>query len=168
MSAPDKIWAKNEGDNYGSWYIINEHIGVAQSYTRSDLIPAMLAEARREALREVRDNISGSCWAMPSNGGTRSYNRGVQDSLSVIDALLDAEAPAQPTPDAGQVWQPIETAPRDGTIIMGGWNFGGWSYCIMRWNGCGWTKRFDATPCYDPTHWMPLPAAPAGIAQEGE
>lgn len=76
---------------------------------RREDVDKAIAEARREALREARDNISGSCWAMPSNGGTRSYNRGVQDSLSVIDALLDAEAPAQPKPDAVQEATPMNS-----------------------------------------------------------
>lgn len=131
-----------------------------------DLIPAMLAEARREALREVRDNISESCWTIPGNSGTRSYNRGVKDSLSVIDALLDADAPAQSKPDAVRVWQPIETAPRDGAWflmfrdgrepVVVNWPepcmIGVWHNINGRWSGS----------CHggDGTHWMHLPAPP--------
>lgn len=63
-------------------------------------------------------------------------------------------------------WQPIETAPKDGSLILGvsanpegcidivGWDSkaGGWS-----------TGYFDREEYYilrDPTHWMPLPKPP--------
>jgi hypothetical protein len=57
-------------------------------------------------------------------------------------------------------WQPIETAPRDGTLILmwiehtidikGGPMIGGWHKKI------GFSaSRFDV-----PTHWMPLPPPP--------
>ena len=53
--------------------------------------------------------------------------------------------------------KPIDTAPMDGTMVVGAWNWGGWNYCIMRWRN-GWTKPFHAEPCYTPSHWAPLPS----------
>lgn len=50
MTAPDKIWA-----NRDHWTDHEPKVRAWEynEYTRSDLIPAMLAEARAEALRET-------------------------------------------------------------------------------------------------------------------
>lgn len=74
-------------------------------------------------------------------------------------------------------WQPIETAPKDGTHI---WLFSNGDHqCAGYWlitsgedyHWEGWIFAdellADVKPDgLDPTHWMPLPAAPAG--GEGE
>lgn len=58
-------------------------------------------------------------------------------------------------------WQPIETAPEDGTEILvyaGSWN----EICIAHFGtrSMTWSSRnADGGTCF-PTHWMPLPAAP--------
>lgn len=59
-------------------------------------------------------------------------------------------------------WQPIETAPKDGTevivftphdgVISSSYKHGCWQkICIVNGRGVGRN---------DPTHWMPLPVAP--------
>lgn len=70
-------------------------------------------------------------------------------------------------------WQPIETAPKDGSCIILGW-CGGYDSCPGFWMGnpkenywekVGWYDEADrgavltAKPM-EPTHWMPLPPPP--------
>lgn len=62
-------------------------------------------------------------------------------------------------------WQPIGTAPKDGTIV---WAFNGeqgrmkWvsgsNYALWIWDECT-LSDIDPSP-EQPSHWMPLPAAP--------
>ena len=67
-------------------------------------------------------------------------------------------------------WQPIESAPRDGTRALASWDpaiFGPLDRrtiedpAIVRWvadhwKGAGWYPDMMGTP-YHVTHWMPLP-----------
>ena len=63
-------------------------------------------------------------------------------------------------------WQPIETAPRDGSEVLvcraATKHFG--SYCVVAawWgNTKGWCVDDPMYPLhFEPTHWMPLPAPP--------
>jgi hypothetical protein len=59
-------------------------------------------------------------------------------------------------------WQPIETAPKDGTHIL---IYDAYGECsVVYWftydngNDCGWT--YDGGDRFDPSHWMPLPDPP--------
>jgi hypothetical protein len=58
-------------------------------------------------------------------------------------------------------WQPIETAPKDGTRILL-WVLSQYDprEAVGRWDSHGyWAIDYNDVPC-DPTHWMPLPAPP--------
>ena len=65
-------------------------------------------------------------------------------------------------------WQPIETAPQDGTDILvcvthnlpdGEWETLMWvDWCSPPYEWPHFAARFDIP--FPPTHWRPLPAAP--------
>lgn len=64
-------------------------------------------------------------------------------------------------------WQPIETAPKDGTdIILARPEDDDCWYAIAQWWVAGWafmSGRVGDMPAligFEPTHWMPLPSPP--------
>ena len=63
-----------------------------------------------------------------------------------------------------QQWQPIKTAPKDGTWVILFLDVIGRSICAYyseaagKWVGT-WCVRLNER-LYNPTHWMPLPAPP--------
>jgi len=84
-------------------------------------------------------------------------------------------------------WQPIETAPKDGTPFLAWYDKTAYgvplSWAILRWcaeyndggvfkDGAWATFRgedygWDAhIPCFPPTHWKPLPAPPSGSKEK--
>lgn len=82
------------------------------------------------------------------------------------DASVETAWAAWQAATASQ-WQPIETAPKNGTSILAytaegqcevSWDHGYWmqSPCYSTYDGCG-----SAVLLCDPTHWMPLPPEPA-------
>lgn len=70
--------------------------------------------------------------------------------VPVATALRDARA-------MGPEWQPIETAPKDGTQIL--MVIAGYEPLCGRWRRGTWTSDPDKA-YFSPTHWQPLPAAP--------
>ena len=83
-------------------------------------------------------------------------------------------------------WQPIETAPKDGTEIIAVFSndygfqeaptvYGPWTVAFKRgrwmasWGGCSVieSESYAGTTYMEaemePTHWMPLPPAPTGV-----
>ena len=76
-------------------------------------------------------------------------------------------------------WRPIETAPKDGTHIVA--VVAGFVPAVARWTNefrpdgafewmdpemfaaeSHWEEVLEITDPWEPTHWMPLPAAPTG------
>lgn len=60
-------------------------------------------------------------------------------------------------------WQTIETAPRDGTEILGARKIEGvWFYGVMHWNDAIWSDFFEEFGTEKATHWAPItPPEPA-------
>ena len=62
-------------------------------------------------------------------------------------------------------WQPIETAPRDGTHILAAWlpaMFPRWVREAIMWKDGEWVTTWSHEPISSrPRHWMPLPDPPA-------
>ena len=91
---------------------------------------------------------------------------GWHDKYEATTAALAALS-AQVQDVAG--WQPIETAPKDGTRLLLMWEpFSGMSEHVElgKWNvRNGWVNTYGHAFSGSPTHFMPLPAAPA--KQEG-
>lgn len=62
----------------------------------------------------------------------------------------------------GDDWQPIETAPRDGTWFLA-YSPDGITLGVARWHGGGWADSSDPyDDCHEwrLTHWQPLPTPP--------
>ena len=76
-------------------------------------------------------------------------------------------------------WQPIETAPRDGTQVLL-WGSYNQSVCVGAWRRGGWDAMHEGSrviesesdfgtdykKCDPPSHWMPLPEPPAALMPE--
>jgi hypothetical protein len=57
-------------------------------------------------------------------------------------------------------WQPIETAPKDGTEIFACWSASK-TVSVVSWFGDAWADaNRDEVYVSPPTHWMPLPPPP--------
>ena len=107
------------------------------------------------AARETFDDVSGPPLELATNDAWRA----ALEAALAVDGLCLV-----------QVWQPIESAPKDGTevlIYQAGQSFG-YDYAIgkfgARWEGDqegGWGNRNSASQYNTPTRWMPLPPPPA-------
>ncbi len=80
-----------------------------------------------------------------------------------------ASSPSSAPAESG--WQPIETAPKDGSLVLIGYDGGSNPYATNAYVHSPYVKpkRFHkhfgwlVEPLVEPTHWMPLPAAPQAV-----
>jgi hypothetical protein len=82
------------------------------------------------------------------------WRDGRHDEPLEDETEIDAGAPA--------AWQPIETAPRDGSQIIA--VISRVYVSVVRWNDEyeQWEDGEDLLDFYDITNWMPLPSPPEG------
>jgi hypothetical protein len=88
--------------------------------------------------------------------GCGTFMGAVWPKLSAVLAALQAVPAA-----SGEEWQPIESAPKDGKLVVlwqreHGLHVARWSEAFGDWHGTDW----EHTPALDPTHWM-RPEPPA-------
>jgi hypothetical protein len=60
-------------------------------------------------------------------------------------------------------WQPIETAPKDGMLILAYDGQEGYPCAVVRWvaHWGAWAGYYSGVdPLDEPTHWMPIPVPP--------
>jgi len=116
-----------------------------------------------------------------TQGGLPVTSETQEPAPTIAENATVAPAPSSPVPVEAVGWQPIETAPKDGSIIdlfADGqrWSDCYWGkplhfcgeagqYCDSDWHsepdGWTWSAVNEPFPFDEPTHWMPLPAAPA-------
>jgi hypothetical protein len=109
-------------------------------------------------------SVDGSVALYPL--ATNEVQIALEDAASAHEVLALLATPA---PAAGTTWQPIETAPKDETPILGfvpSYHRGKGGISVILWMEGAWYdgRAFET----EPTHWMPLPAPPALSRNDGE
>jgi len=94
------------------------------------------------------------------NFGNSVPNGMTEHDLRIIVRQVLAEDNEDP-------WQPIETAPRDGTEILVCMEGDKDSVCIVEYFSFNWVyPTYEDTGIYrEPTHWMPIPKPHKGEKQ---
>ena len=124
------------------------------------------------AICKSRTCEGGSCCQWPANRGRVNCNA----KQGAYDEAARAAIEAMPG------WQPIETAPKDGSAVMiygpQAGEISGPSdlpcICLASWTGQGDYEGFEwstldgdyYTVWVKPTHWQPMPAPPAALKPE--
>jgi hypothetical protein len=130
------------------------------SYWRGcDATFAAMSEQLRKIL-DGEDDCAGVCQE-PWDSLWRRVLEQLRQQLDTAKAVGAAE------------WQPIETAPKDGTWILLWWGDrtveGHWldnSHTQFPWAGWKLRSMVVHNPAHKPTHWMPLPDPPAELRKQ--
>ena len=112
-----------------------------------------MSDTRETALAKLDALVEGLAdqQAMPDDSHRSRYQ------------AIRAALAASPAPTLAQ-WQPIATAPRDGTVVDLSVVFahgGRHRMTACQWSAGEWIRKHDDRVFYpvggEPTHWMPLP-----------
>lgn len=152
----------------------------------------VLEHTLRDGMPRIADIplIRAAIEAKPSSREMTVLDVADDDSLRFIQRVLESNAPEQDKADALRMvrdirlrirndhveakpqepvaWQPIETAPKDGTEILVHTKYE--TFYVVSYDSlfsAPWRVRNDEGLSEAvPTHWMPLPSAPAEHAQQ--
>jgi hypothetical protein len=124
--------------------------------SRAHVVRRLIDDARQEerAILLLRATIMELYWSFSRVVNQYSYTwpdskqSEANTALNAARAVLEAQA--------GINWLPIDTAPRNGTLLLlwaEGYHAGRWEQDDNRWTTAAGFLIF-------PTHWTPLPAAP--------
>ena len=90
------------------------------------------------------------------------HSHGFVENRDLVNLLREAAAAIALM--RGQSWQPIETAPKDGSCILAWWPHWRSRAVIAYWSTQDCWASIDAlTWDIPPTHWMPLPNPPTDL-----
>lgn len=149
---------------------LSKHLAVAESVTlRSALIELQMRRAAQppSALREVVQAVVDWNTKYPSSRiyGEASIRRIAAEMDQIFEQAKAALAGAAQPPSA---WQPVETAPKDGTSILGyvlpprmQANLEGPR--IVKWAGEYGMWSMPGISGLTCSHWMPLPSPPTKV-----
>lgn len=131
------------------------------------MLQQQLVEQRAELTGHLSEAFKSMrvCYDTPADHYREMVRRVVEDRDVQKHRAREAEA-ARLALQRQMEWQPIETAPKDGTrlllarkqrmsgeliVVSGYWNSGG-AFHMPHWS--------TSSNLFDPTHWMPLPPLP--------
>jgi len=125
---------------------------------RNEALPLIEALVARIAELEANVTASRAVNAAACSAAEADYRR-AEEALR-DRAVERAEAAEQAL---AAKWQPIATAPKDGTRVLihvPGWS----STAVVGWLGLSGTTRVYGSDCdvAGATHWMPFPSPPTG------
>lgn len=140
----------------------------------------------REQVQAIRQRSVQAIGAGLSRRNWHATETAYNELRDKLDELLrQAATPvlsSEDRRDGGEGWQPISSAPKDGTLIFVARDMGkpwGWVRGVSRWDGAhgiyGWISRGLYDPPGElglgqPDVWLPIPKPPAAPSpeQEGE
>jgi hypothetical protein len=146
----------------------------AEKRTPLDLAPAELNQLAIEAFGEAAARARSSAVSSVLIDDLRAFARdpkGYPDSAAAHLCSSAADVLSKLYSTLPQTsWQPIETAPKDGTLVLiCGFGSEGYYVADAKWDG-EWLlfhpDNDDHTePSYNVSYWMPLPAPPSEVSR---
>lgn len=179
--ATDAIWAIDAALAPISTEVISNDSGSGSQAAASLPGPEKSAETRPHHIPEPSEGCASPAvtflhegQACPECGGITRERNGVDvefhsQTCSRLKQLPPRNSPANVRTGGAGEWLPIETAPKDWKEIQG-WNKHGWIPRLRHHKRSGWQYEekgvwWSFSDSSQPTHWQPLPSAPA--PQEG-